>query len=83
VDFFVGKKPTLADIVAFRFINSYWAPDYKTQAQDAVKAFPQLSKLHEAVGGLEGIKDYYAKKNQPKEPKTETAPDAPAQTTSS
>jgi len=67
--FFVGKKPTLADIVAYRYLNSYWSPDYKTQHDEALKAFPQLTKLHETVGNIEGIKEYHAKKNKAKEPK--------------
>jgi len=72
--YFVGKKPTLADIIAYRVLNSYWAPDHKNQADEALKAFPQLAKLHETVGNLEGIKDYHAKKNKAKEPKTDAAP---------
>jgi len=72
--YFVGKKPTLADIAVYRFVNSYWAPDHKTQADEVLKAFPNLAKLHENIGNQEGIKEYHAKKNKAKEPKTDSAP---------
>jgi len=71
--YFVGKKkPSLADIVAYRFLNSYWAPDYKVQSHETLKGFPNLTKLHETIGNLEQIKAYHAKRNAPKAPKTET-----------
>jgi len=82
--FFVSKKPTLADITAFRFLNSS-PQDYHAQVQDVLKNYPLLSKLKSKVGELEGIKEYYEKRNKAKESKPNPTPtpqstDKPAET---
>jgi len=67
-EYFVGKKPTYADIAVFRLVTD-WA-DNKTDVDKALQGNPRLIKTVGLVREIDGIKKYLDKKNKPKEAET-------------
>jgi len=53
----------LADITAYRHLNSFWADD-KEKVTAALEKYENLKKLVKTVAENESIKAYYEKKKQ-------------------
>jgi len=81
--FFVGKRLSLADISVYRLLGAY-LPDHKEALHEVLKDLPRLTKLHEMVDSLDGIKAYHEKRQKAKtDAAAPPAPPAPAEAPSS